>query len=51
MHDLSYIVRTRTLRLAGHVFRMPESRRACVALNWLPETDRRPKGSHRRHGD
>ena len=38
MHDLSEMVKTRILSLAGHVLRTPESRPASVALSWLPET-------------
>jgi len=43
-HDLSEIVRTHRVRPAGHVLRIPESRPASVALNWLTETGRRPTG-------
>jgi len=51
MHDLSEIVKTRRLRRAGHVLKMPESRPASVAQNWLPETGRRTRVDHRRHDD
>ena len=35
MHDLSEIARTRRLRLAGHVLRMPESKQACKCSSEL----------------
>jgi len=41
MLDLSEIVSTKRLRLAGHVLRLSEDRPASVAMNYVPEAERR----------
>ena len=51
MQALSEVVQTRSLRLAGHVIRLPDVRPARVVMTWIPESGRRtssrPPGGRR----
>ena len=41
VRPLSAIVVERRLRLGGHMLRMPSSRHACTACDWIPVGGRR----------
>ena len=45
MKHLSEIVKTWRMRLAGHIPRQPEITPANVAMNWIPEDGKRPRGT------
>jgi len=48
MQSVSKTVKTRRLRLAGHVLRQPKVRPANVAMNWIPEDGKRSRGRPRK---